>query len=155
LTDVVDFSIHGVAIVYPQPPELPTTAFEMSNFLKRIGKLLPFGRNKPVGYDIEGMDVIVVWLLIGVCVFELNFDSVFKETDSLNGLILRVRRQGDICFLGCDGAPDLQRTALLSVLGGRPRRSVEYKIKRDIPDYLVQERLPGGFKDTALFSACY
>jgi len=27
-------------------------------------------------------------------------------------------------------------------VGGRARRSVEYKIKRDIPDYLVQERLP-------------
>jgi hypothetical protein len=26
----------------------------MSNLLKRLGKLLPLGRNKPVGYDLDG-----------------------------------------------------------------------------------------------------
>jgi hypothetical protein len=33
---------------------LQNTDPAMSNLLKRLGKLLPLGRNKPVGYDLDG-----------------------------------------------------------------------------------------------------
>jgi len=46
-----DSKAHSVNFTLQNTDPEPIT---MSNLLKRLGKLLPLGRNKPVGYDLDG-----------------------------------------------------------------------------------------------------
>lgn len=49
--DASDCRAHSVNFRLQNTDPEPIT---MSNLLKRLGKLLPLGRNKPVGYDLDG-----------------------------------------------------------------------------------------------------